>query len=117
MRLPGGGPETAAVSLTICRNLPHDAAVFHEPTWPFTTPIYVTHVSLDSERIVVRHVRALVLRRFLLGLALEKGAHGLSCGDFSFHRRARITRTTMPSRRGSPPRPRRSRSWPPTASA
>ncbi len=58
--------ETAAVSLTMCKSDPHGEAVFRNPLWPFTTPIHVPSVSLQSERIVQRHVNALVLTHFLL---------------------------------------------------
>jgi DEAD/DEAH box helicase domain-containing protein len=58
------GEQTAA-SLTVCRNLPHEQAVYNKPTWPFRTPIHVSQVSLDKERIVQRHVNALLLQRWL----------------------------------------------------
>lgn len=57
--------ETAAVSLTMCKAQPHGEAVFREPRWPFVTPIHVPRVSLDSARIVQRHVNALFLTEFL----------------------------------------------------
>jgi DEAD/DEAH box helicase domain-containing protein len=58
--------ETAAVSLTMCKSQPHGEAIFRDPLWPFTTPIHVPSVSLQSERIVQRHVNALLLTHFLL---------------------------------------------------
>lgn len=57
--------ETAAVSLTMCKNTPHGEEVFSNPLWPFVTPIHVPRVSLNSERIVQRHINALTLRYFL----------------------------------------------------
>lgn len=57
--------ETAAVSLTMCKAQPHGEAVFRDPLWPFVTPIHVPRVSLDSARIVQRHVNALFLTEFL----------------------------------------------------
>jgi DEAD/DEAH box helicase domain-containing protein len=57
--------ETAAVSLTLCQSVPHGEAVFTNPLWPFRAPVHVPHVSLQSERIVQRHVNALALTRFL----------------------------------------------------
>lgn len=57
--------ETAAVSLTMCKSQPHGEQVFDNPRWPFTTPIHVPSVSLQSERIVQRHVNALLLTHFL----------------------------------------------------
>ncbi|PRQ06508.1 DEAD/DEAH box helicase [Enhygromyxa salina] len=66
--------ETAAVSLTMCQAMPHGEAVFRHPMWPFTTPINVPRVSLESNRIVQRHINALALTSFLA----EQGADGLS---------------------------------------
>jgi DEAD/DEAH box helicase domain-containing protein len=57
--------ETAAVSLTMCQAVPHGAAVFANPMWPFETPIHVPRVSLDSSRIVQRHINSLALTRYL----------------------------------------------------
>lgn len=57
--------ETAAVSLTMCKSQPHGEQVFANPRWPFTTPIHVPTVSLQSDRIVQRHVNALLLTHFL----------------------------------------------------
>lgn len=57
--------ESAAVSLTMCRSVPHGEAVFRNPLWPFTTPLAVPQVSLQSERIVQRHIHSLCLTRFL----------------------------------------------------
>ncbi|NVB37502.1 DEAD/DEAH box helicase [Pseudenhygromyxa sp. WMMC2535] len=57
--------ETAAVSLTMCRATPHGEAIFANPQWPFVTPIHVPRVSLDSDRIVQRHINALCLTHFL----------------------------------------------------
>jgi len=57
--------ETAAVSLTMCRANPHGEAVFANPQWPFVTPIHVPRVSLESDRIVQRHINAMCLTHFL----------------------------------------------------
>ncbi|HZH16285.1 MAG TPA: DEAD/DEAH box helicase [Archangium sp.] len=57
--------ESAAVSLTMCRSVPHGEAVFRNPLWPFNTPLAVPQVSLQSERIVQRHINSLTLTRFL----------------------------------------------------
>lgn len=70
--------ETAAVALTLCQANPHGEAVFAEPKWPFVTEIHVPRVSLESDRIIQRHINALLLTRFLKehefeGLHLETG--------------------------------------------
>ncbi|WP_246136924.1 helicase-related protein [Myxococcus llanfairpwllgwyngyllgogerychwyrndrobwllllantysiliogogogochensis] len=69
----GRRKETAAVTLTLCKAIPHGEAVFNNPMWPFITPIFVPRVSLQSERIVQRHINALALTRFI---SLE-GGNGL----------------------------------------
>lgn len=57
--------ETAAIALTLCKSNAHGEAVFTAPTWPFDTPIHVPKVSLQSGRIIQRHINALLLTRFL----------------------------------------------------
>ena len=54
-----------ATTLTLCQNLPHAEAVFAQPLWPFRTPVHVPQVSLTSQRIVQRHVQAMLLSRYL----------------------------------------------------
>ncbi len=57
--------EGAAVSLTLCQSAPHGEAVFADPLWPFRGKPHVPTVSLQNERIVQRHVNALLLADFL----------------------------------------------------
>lgn len=76
----GRRKETASVSFTLCQSVPHGEHVFANPTWPFRTRIYLPRVSLESNRIVQRHINALVLTRFL-----QKHAQNLiklQCGWF-----------------------------------
>ncbi|MEO2034376.1 MAG: helicase-related protein, partial [Planctomycetaceae bacterium] len=54
-----------ASTLTLCKDQPHGQAVFNNPLWPFTTPIHVPSVSLNSARIVQRHINAFLLGRFI----------------------------------------------------
>jgi DEAD/DEAH box helicase domain-containing protein len=65
-----GQPE--ALAITICQNIPHGEAVFQNPEWPFTTPVHVPRVALESERIVQRHVNALTLASFLSRMARDQ---------------------------------------------
>ena len=58
--------ESKAASLTLCKSSPHGEAVFANPRWPFDTPLHIPRVSIQSERIIQRHVHALVLSSFLL---------------------------------------------------
>lgn len=74
--------ETAAISLTVCRHLPHDQAVFAEPDWPFRTPMHITPVKLDSQRIVERHVRATALTWFLHTVVGDQSILRLNCAWF-----------------------------------
>ena len=53
-----------ASTLTLCQNQPHGQAVFDNTLWPFTTPIHVPRVALESGRIVQRHVHAFLLGKF-----------------------------------------------------
>lgn len=54
-----------AATLTLCQSQPHAEEVFAEPLWPFKTPVHVPKVSLNSRRIVQRHVQALAIGCFL----------------------------------------------------
>ncbi|GAB4273535.1 MAG: DEAD/DEAH box helicase [Deferrisomatales bacterium] len=72
--------ETAAVSLTLCKSVPHGEHVFANPLWPFETPVPLPRVSLESSRIVQRHVNALALTRFLQTHASDLTK--LRCGWF-----------------------------------
>ncbi|WP_437296002.1 DEAD/DEAH box helicase [Sorangium sp. So ce426] len=64
--------EPAAITLTLCQNAPHGQAIFQNPLWPFRTTIHVPRVSLESERIVQRHINALALTRYLSRLGAEQ---------------------------------------------
>ena len=55
-----------ASTLTLCQNQPHGNAVFTNTRWPFTTHIAVPTVSINSGRIVQRHVQAFLFGRFLV---------------------------------------------------
>jgi DEAD/DEAH box helicase domain-containing protein len=57
--------ETVALSFTLCKSNPHGEAVFRNPLWPFTTALAMPRVSLQSARIVQRHINALNLATFL----------------------------------------------------
>jgi len=61
----GRRKESAAVCFTLCQSSPHGEAVFMNPAWPFRTKITLPNVSLQSDRIIQRHINALVLTRFL----------------------------------------------------
>lgn len=69
-----------ALAFTLCQSKPHGEAVFRNPLWPFVTPTHVPSLTLDSERIVQRHVNSLVLRAYLLQHFSD--ALRLTCGHF-----------------------------------
>ena len=72
--------QSQAITLTNCQSTPHGEAVFRNPMWPFTTPVHVPTVSLHSERIVRRHVNAMVLARYLRDFTHDQ--HRLTCEWF-----------------------------------
>src|SRR5699024_5568976 len=53
--------ETMAVALTLCTQGPHASAIFKDPTWPFTMPVRVPQVQLESRVILQRHINAYLL--------------------------------------------------------
>ena len=59
--------EGVSFAVTLCPNSPHGEQVFNNPLWPFTSPIAVPRVALDSARLVQRHVNSLCLGTFLEG--------------------------------------------------
>lgn len=57
--------ELVSTTLTVCPGVPHSETVFRTPLWPFVTAVRTPYVSLDSRRLVQRHVNAMALRSFL----------------------------------------------------
>jgi len=57
--------EFRAAVLTLCQSTAHGEGIFAQPEWPFVTQTQVPVVSLHSDRIVQRHIHALVLGAFL----------------------------------------------------
>jgi ATP-dependent helicase YprA (DUF1998 family) len=74
--------ESAALTVTMCRPAAHDEAIFANPTWPFRTPIPVPRVALESARIVLRHIDALVLGQFLTRWDPSAPLPGMKSGEF-----------------------------------
>ncbi|MDP2345585.1 MAG: DEAD/DEAH box helicase [Deltaproteobacteria bacterium] len=69
-----------SMAFTLCQSQPHGDAVFRNPMWPFVTPIHVPTLALDSERIVQRHINAMILRGYLLQRFTDRLK--LTCGTF-----------------------------------
>jgi DEAD/DEAH box helicase domain-containing protein len=61
----GRSKESRAISYTLCKSNPHDTQVFNNPAWPFVTKIPAPQISLNSERLVQRHVNSLLLSIYL----------------------------------------------------
>lgn len=57
--------ETRSIAMTLCRANPHDQHVFKNTRWAFDTQLPVPEVSLDSPRIIQRHVNAFLLSQFM----------------------------------------------------
>ena len=74
--------ESRAFSVTVCRSSPHEEQVFRNPTWPFKSGTLVPDVGLRSERIVQRHVNALVLARFFQAELSQRDLPKLHAGAF-----------------------------------
>jgi DEAD/DEAH box helicase domain-containing protein len=76
--------ETQALAFTICKDNPHERNVFVNPTWAFKTEIAAPYVTLNSERIVQRHINALVLSYFLkhVHVVEKQSITSLNCAWF-----------------------------------
>jgi len=57
--------ETQALAFTICKDNPHERSVFAKPLWPFTTSIPSPYITLNSGRIIQRHINSLLMAYFL----------------------------------------------------
>jgi len=80
----GRRKESRSLVLTICKDNPHDQAVFRNPLWPFTTQLKNPTITLSSVRIVQRHVNALVFTYLLNDKLKQTGIERikLRCGWF-----------------------------------
>ena len=78
--------ETQALSFTICKDNPHERSVFNNPLWPFTTSIAAPYITLNSERIVQRHINSILLSYFLKEVLIVQGISitSLNCQWFFY---------------------------------
>ena len=77
--------ETRSLAFAVCKDNPHERAVFRNPLWPFTTTIPAPYISLNSEQIVQRHVNSLLLAKYLKDVVgVESEATGLNCAWFFY---------------------------------
>jgi DEAD/DEAH box helicase domain-containing protein len=79
--------ETQALSFTICKDNPHERNVYVNPLWPFTTSIDAPYITLNSERIIQRHINSLFLAYFLKEVltVTETSLTSLHCQWFFYH--------------------------------
>ena len=70
--------EGASFCVALCPSTPHGEQVFKNPLWAFEDEIAAPRVTLDSERLVQRHVNSLCLSSFLEG----RDAQRLQAGWF-----------------------------------
>ena len=57
--------ETQALAFTICKDNPHERAVFSNPQWPFKTAIPAPYITFNSQQIIQRHINSLLISYFL----------------------------------------------------
>jgi len=69
----GRRSETRAIAYTLCKTDPHNQRALAQPKWPFVTNIPAPTITLNSERIVQRHVNSMVLALFLRQVSAEDG--------------------------------------------
>lgn len=61
----GRRAESRALSITVCKNNPHDQQVFQNPLWAFEAQMKKPKITLSSERIVRRHLHSYLFGWFL----------------------------------------------------
>lgn len=74
--------EGRSLALSICKNTPHDQGVFRNPLWPFTTPMHMPKVSLQSPELVQRHVNAWLLSYWLKQVLNREQIRSMTSGSF-----------------------------------
>ena len=76
--------ETRSVSMTICKQNPLDLQVFNNPEWPFTALAKQPVITLDSEKIVRRHVHSFLFGYFLTRVLKSHGSKILTKNNKDF---------------------------------
>lgn len=61
----GRRQETRALAFTLCKDNPHERSVFNDSLWAFKTHIKSPYITLNSEKIVQRHVNSMLFGYFL----------------------------------------------------
>ncbi len=74
--------EMRSAALTLCKANPWEQAAFRDTRWAFLQRLASVRVSLDSARIVRRHVHAYLLSWYFAQFAKKGMAVSMQCGDF-----------------------------------
>lgn len=74
--------EGRALAMTVCKNTPHDQAVFDHPTWAFETAMRMPKVSLQSPDLVQRHVNAYLLSNWMKAVIGNFELKAMTSGGF-----------------------------------
>ncbi len=74
--------EGRSLALAVCKNTPHDQSVFNNPLWPFTTPMRMPKVSLQSPELVQRHINAWLLSHWLKHVVAAQEIKSMTAGAF-----------------------------------
>lgn len=74
--------EGRSLALSVCKNTPHDQGVFKNPLWPFTTPMRMPKVSLQSPELIKRHVNAWLLSHWLKHIVEAQKIKSMTAGAF-----------------------------------
>ena len=80
----GRRQESRALSFTLCKDNPHERTVFNKPLWPFETVITPPYITLNSTKIVQRHIHSLIFSYFLKHIidVQQQQVITLNCGWF-----------------------------------
>ena len=70
------------MAVTVCKNTPHDQAVFRNPLWPFTAGMRMPKVSLQSPALIQRHVNSWLLSYWLKNIAGALEIKSMTVGAF-----------------------------------
>lgn len=84
----GRSRESTATAFTLCKDNPHEQMVFNNTLWAFDTQISPPYITLESTRIVQRHVNAYLLAHYLPGLIPSDAGQStitLNTGLFFFY--------------------------------
>lgn len=77
--------ESQAVGFTICKQNPHEEMVFNNTRWAFDTQIRPPYITLNSQKILQRHINAYLLAMFLNTQCQITDSHlMLTVGKFFF---------------------------------